>query len=235
MEHYDVFSPVYEYGTEKFFGRHRIKAVELLRLQPGATVLDVPTGTGADLPLLIERIGPSGQIYAIDYSKGMLARARAKVKKAGWGNVALFEADARTLDAELIGVDQVDAAICMLGLSVVPDWTEVFQRMFNLVRPGGRVVVMDLYLDGKRSSGVANAYYKVLVKADSRRRFWEPLEQQSDDFEIIDHNWFGGLARIAGGTKRPGPAAVDLRTHADAEGDSTSHLVRHNEDAPPMA
>ena len=217
MQHYDVFSWVYEYGTEKLHGRHRVEAIDLLRLQPGATVLDVPTGTGANLPLLIERIGSSGQICAIDYSSGMLARARAKVRDAGWDNVKLVEADARMLDSDMVGLEQVDAAICMLGLSVVPDWTDVFERMFNMVRPGGRVVVMDLYLDGKRSSGLANAYYHVLAKADSRRRFWEPLEAHVDDVEIIDHNWFGGVARIVGGTKRPDVTTIDLRSTADAD------------------
>jgi ubiquinone/menaquinone biosynthesis C-methylase UbiE len=215
MQHYDVFSWVYEYGTEKLHGRHRLKAIDLLQLQPGATVLDVPTGTGANLPLLIERIGPSGQIIAIDYSPGMLARAKTKVRDAGWDNVKLIEADARTLDADMVGVEQVDAAICMLGLSVVPDWTEVFQRMFNLVRPGGRIVVMDLYLDGKRTSGAANVYYQLLAKADSRRRFWEPLEAQVEDLETIDHNWFGGVARIVAGTK---PVAVaDLRSTGEID------------------
>jgi ubiquinone/menaquinone biosynthesis C-methylase UbiE len=219
MQYYDLFSWVYEYGTEKLHGLHRLEAVELLHLQPGATVLDVATGTGANLPLLIERIGSSGRICAIDYSPGMLARARSKVENAGWDNVHLIEADARMLDSALVGLRQVDAAVCMLGLSVVPDWPDVFQRMLELVRPGGRVVVMDLYLDGKRSSGVANAYYHLLAKADSRRRFWEPLERQVDDLEIIDHSWFGGVARIAGGTKRP---EISVARHTTAGGEPST-------------
>lgn len=210
MQHYDVISSGYEYLTEKLHGRHRVEALDLLRPESGASVLDVPTGTGANLPLLMDRVGSTGHVCAVDYSAGMLARARAKVREAGWSNVRLVEADARELDAELIGRDHVDAAICMLGLSVVPDWPEVFQRMYDLVRPGGRVVVMDLYLDGKRSSGIANTYYRLIAQADSRRRFWEPLEQQADDFQRIDHNWFGGVARIVAGTK-PAEVAVDLR------------------------
>jgi ubiquinone/menaquinone biosynthesis C-methylase UbiE len=201
MQHYDVFSWVYESGTELLHGRHRAEAVDLLRLERGATVLDVPTGTGASIPLLRQRVGPYGQVHAVDYSPGMLARARSKVRAAGWRNVNLVEADARVLDAGLLGVDQVDAAICMLGLSVVPDWQGVFQRMFELVRPGGRIAVMDLYLDGRRESGLANTYYRLLAQADQRRRFWEPLEQRVDDLETIDHRWPGGVARIVAGTK----------------------------------
>ncbi|MGY1739123.1 MULTISPECIES: class I SAM-dependent methyltransferase [unclassified Blastococcus] len=201
MQHYDVFAWVYESGTEFLHGGHRREAVELLRLQRGQTVLDVPTGTGASLPLLRERVGPYGRVVGVDYSPGMLSRARAKVRDAGWRNVSLVQADARQLDADLIGAGQVDAAICVLGLSVVPDWQDVFQRMFDLVRPGGRIAVMDLYLDGRRESGVANTYYRLLAQADQRRRFWEPLERQVTDPETIDHRWFGGVARIVGGTK----------------------------------
>jgi SAM-dependent methyltransferase len=133
--------------------------------------------------------------------------------------VTLIEADARVLDAELTGTSEFDAAICMLGLSVVPDWTDVFQRMFDLVRPGGRVAVMDLYLDGKRTSAAANTYYRLLAQADSRRRFWEPLAELVPDLEMIDHNWFGGVARVVAGTKPP-EVVIDLRTSEVAEQDA---------------
>lgn len=201
MQHYDVFATVYESGTELLHGRHRSEAIDLLRLQPGHSVLDVATGTGANLPLLIPRVGPEGTIVGVDASPGMLARARKKSSLANWENVHLIEADARRLDAEMAGLDGFDAAICMLGLSVIPDWSHVFERMFELVRPGGRVVVMDLYLDGRPTSGIANTYYRFLAQADSRRRFWEPLERAADHLEIIDHRWFGGVARIAAGSK----------------------------------
>ena len=126
MQHYDVFAWVYEYGTEKLHGRHRIEAIDLLRLRPNTSVLDVPTGTGANLPLLIERIGPSGRVVGVDASRGMLARARKKVTSAAWDNVELVEADARVLGPDMVGPTTFDAAICMLGLSVVPDWPDVF-------------------------------------------------------------------------------------------------------------
>lgn len=200
IQHYDLISWGYEYFTEKLHGAHRVEAIELLRLEAGQTVLDVPCGTGANLPLL-QRRAALRQIIECDYSAGMLARARAKVAKSGWQNVTLIQADARHLTPDLLGSPTIDAAICMLGLSVVPDWRLVFDRIYDLVKPGGRVVVMDLYLDGKRTSWLANRYYRLIAKADSTRRFWEPLEQRVPDFESIDHEWFGGVAKIASGTK----------------------------------
>ena len=202
--HYDLIAWGYESLTELLHGRHRLQAVELLRLRPGQSVLDVPCGTGANLPLLEERVGPAGRVLASDFSAGMLARARAKVDRAGWRNATLVQADARELAGEDLGVESVDAVICMLGLTVIPDWERAFDRMWDLLAPGGRLVIMDLYLDGTRLSGVANRYYRVIAQADSRRRFWEPLGGRVPDLEVHDHRWFGGVARIVAGTR---PAA----------------------------
>ena len=204
IRYYDLISWCYEYLTEKLHGGHRLEAIELLRLEPGQTVLDVPCGTGANLPLLEQRLGTSGRIVACDYSAGMLRRARAKVERAQWDNVTLLEADARTLSSEMVGSAPVDAVICMLGLSVVPDWELVFDRMYDVLRPGGRFVAMDLYLSGKRTSRLADGYYRLIAQAHSTRRFWEPLEARVLDFETIDHRWFGGIARVIAGTKPVG-------------------------------
>lgn len=209
MNHYDLIAWPYEFLTELLHGRHRSEAVRLLRLEPGQTVLDVPCGTGANFPLLEERIGESGHVYGSDFSGGMLARARAKVTKAGWGNVTLVEADARALSPDVVGTPTVDAVICMLGLSVIPDWEVAFERMYDLLRPGGRFVIMDLYLDGKPTSGVANTYYEVIARAHSRRRFWEPLERHVTDLEVIEHPWFGGVAKIVAGTRPDEGASED--------------------------
>ncbi len=206
VHHYDLISPGYEYFTEKLHGGHRVEAIELLRLESGQTVLDVPCGTGANFPLLEQRVGPIGQILGCDYSQGMLARGRAKITKAGWDNIRLVQADVRTLTPQMLESPTIDAVICMLGLSVVPDWELSFEKMYDVLKPGGRFVAMDLYLAGKATSPVANGYYRVIAQAHSTRRFWEPLEQRVQDFESIEHQWFGGVAKIVAGTKPLGGA-----------------------------
>ena len=199
--HYDLIAWGYEYLTEKLHGGHRIEAVDMLRLEAGHTVLDVPCGTGANFPLLQQRVGATGRVIGSDYSPGMLARARAKVTDAGWDNLELLEADARTLSAEMLESPTIDAVICMLGLTVVPDWELAFERMYGLLRPGGRFVIMDLFIGGKPTSGFADRYYRVVAQAHSTRRVWEPLEQRVSDFEALEHPWFGGVAKIVAGTK----------------------------------
>lgn len=52
--------------------------LDFIELQPGQSVLDLGTGTGVLLPYIAERIGNAGKITAVDYSEGMLTRAREK-------------------------------------------------------------------------------------------------------------------------------------------------------------
>jgi ubiquinone/menaquinone biosynthesis C-methylase UbiE len=201
LSHYDVFSWFYDATTEPLHRQHRIDAVELLDLAPGATVLDLPCGTGANFPFLNLAVHRTGRIIGLDASQGMLRHARAKVATAAWEHVTLVEADARTVSPEVLGVERVDAVISMLGFSVIPDWERVFERTYDLLAPGGRYVVMDLYLEGRRTSRMADAFFRVAARADSTRRFWEPLERRVDDFELHDEPCFGGVARTVAGTK----------------------------------
>lgn len=72
----------------------RERAVDALALEPGATVVEMGCGTGANLPLLRERVGPTGTVVGIDLTRRMLDRAQRRVVAAGWENVHLCQADA---------------------------------------------------------------------------------------------------------------------------------------------
>lgn len=120
----------------------RRRAVELLELRPGARVLDVACGTGANFDLVEQRIGRAGELVGIDLTPQMLDRARARVAREGWDNVRLREGDICNLDVERLGAP-FDAAICTLGLSVIPQWQRAWDAMVSAVRPGGRVAIMD--------------------------------------------------------------------------------------------
>ena len=58
--------------------------------------------------------------------------------------------------------------------------------------------------EAQASKVISGGPIRVAAKADSTRRFWEPLEQRVDDFELHDAPCFGGVARTVAGTK---PAA----------------------------
>jgi ArsR family transcriptional regulator len=114
----------------------RARAVNLL-VPRGLTVLDVGTGTGI-LALELARLGL--RVVAVDRSKAMLEAARAKLAAEGVAGVDLREGDAAALP---LADTSVDAAFAHMVLQYLPSPAEALAEMARVVRPGGRVVVID--------------------------------------------------------------------------------------------
>jgi len=137
--HYDRLADIV-FGRLLNYERFRKHSVEALGELSGATVLDVGCGTGRNFPLLIPRVGRDGRVVAVDYSEGMLAKAEARIEKMGATNIELLRGDA----AKLEGVpEQVDALISVWCLGIVEDLDGALNRGIDVVRPGGRIVIMD--------------------------------------------------------------------------------------------
>jgi demethylmenaquinone methyltransferase/2-methoxy-6-polyprenyl-1,4-benzoquinol methylase len=123
--------------------RWRARAAELARVSPGNRVLDVATGTG-DLALeLARRVAPDGEVIGSDFAEGMLARARAKAAAAEASGVRpRFEwGDALELP---YADDSFDAATVGFGARNFSDLAQGLAEMTRVVRPGGRVVVLEI-------------------------------------------------------------------------------------------
>jgi demethylmenaquinone methyltransferase / 2-methoxy-6-polyprenyl-1,4-benzoquinol methylase len=141
---FDRISGLYDrMNTVMTAGLHhkwRRRAADLALLAPGGTALDVATGTG-DLALeLARRVGPSGRVVGSDFSERMLALARAKAQ--GLGLPVDFEV-ANALELPY-GNDSFDAATVGFGARNFADLRTGLEEMVRVVRPGGRVVVLEI-------------------------------------------------------------------------------------------
>ena len=207
MSWYDRIAPLYDIGSA-WSGRPRREAVAQLRLEPGDVVLDIACGTGLNFPLIEAGIGAEGLLIGLDFSPGMLAKARGKVQRKGWENVRLIHADAGTLSEELLkehaGVGRVDNVLCTLGFSVVPDWEAVFARSWALLKPGGRYAIMDWHV--KRRNPFS-WFLNSISQGDVSRRTWVSLEQKTEDYSY--RTSIGGNVFVAAGTA-PGAASGAL-------------------------
>jgi demethylmenaquinone methyltransferase/2-methoxy-6-polyprenyl-1,4-benzoquinol methylase len=136
---YDLLNTVMTAGLHH---RWRARAVDLARVGPGSRVLDVATGTG-DLALaLAGRVAPTGEVVGSDFAEGMLDRARAKAAARAPQLAPRFEwADVMDLP---YADDRFDAATVGFGARNFSDLARGLAEMTRVVRPGGRVVVLEI-------------------------------------------------------------------------------------------
>lgn len=137
---YDAVNRVLSLGLDKRWRRRTVKA---LQLPPGGhpRVLDVATGTG-DLAIDIARAVPGARVVGLDPSKQMLAVAEQKLAKRGLAErISLVVGDAQALPYDACSMD---AATIAFGIRNVPDRAAGLRELARVVRPGGRVAVLEL-------------------------------------------------------------------------------------------
>lgn len=119
--------------------RYRREGVDALRLRAGDTVVELGCGTGHNLPLLVDGVGPLGRVIGVDLTDAMLARARWRVERAGWRNVELVNADA----AAFAFPPRVDGVLSTYALTLAPQFDEIIRRTATALGPGKRMALAD--------------------------------------------------------------------------------------------
>jgi len=134
---YDLLNTLMSAGLHH---RWRELGVLLAQVGPGDAALDVATGTG-DFAFALRRVvGPQGRVVGLDFSEEMLAVAREKSgRNQQW--VDFVQGDALSLP---FADDTFDASTVGFGIRNVPDIERAFTEMRRVVRPGGRVVCLEI-------------------------------------------------------------------------------------------
>jgi demethylmenaquinone methyltransferase/2-methoxy-6-polyprenyl-1,4-benzoquinol methylase len=134
---YDLLNRILSFGLDQSWRRATMAALDL---DPGATVLDLATGTG-DLALALAQQNPQ-HIVGLDPSRGMLDRCRCKLDAAGvHTRVTLVQGDAQFLPFEDAHFDVVTMAF---GIRNVSDQRQALVEARRVLKPGGRVAVLEL-------------------------------------------------------------------------------------------
>jgi demethylmenaquinone methyltransferase/2-methoxy-6-polyprenyl-1,4-benzoquinol methylase len=139
---YDRMNTIMTAGLHRQWRR---RAADLARLSPGERALDVATGTGDLAFELAARVAPDGEVVAADFSERMLCRAREKAAAPDGqlAGVRLHFCVANALSLPFAD-DEFDAATVGFGARNFSDLRQGLSEMARVVRPGGRVVVLEI-------------------------------------------------------------------------------------------
>ena len=132
---YELLNLLMTAGTNHLWNRVVVRASGV---GPGDRVLDLACGTGSLTRDLAKKVGPDGHVLGIDFSKEMLREAKKKPMPG---------LEYRLGDAtDLTGVEDgsFDAATIAYGARNIPDLDALFSEMARAVRPGGRVVCLEI-------------------------------------------------------------------------------------------
>lgn len=136
-ETFDTVSGGYDSKALRFFQESAKHMALLLELKGSENVLDVACGTG-NAALAIAGFLPAGRVTAVDFSSGMLDRARRNAISLDIGNVEFLERDMQFLDFP----DGIfDVAVCAFGIFFVEDMETQLLHIASVVRPGGRIMI----------------------------------------------------------------------------------------------
>lgn len=118
--------------------------VQHLNLQAGMKVLDVGCGPGRLTIPIADKIGPQGEVVAIDIQPGMLRRAQEKAQAAHLNNIQFLQIGVGTGQLER---NRYDRALLVTVLGEIPDQKTVLKEIFEALKPGGLLSVTELIFD----------------------------------------------------------------------------------------
>jgi len=195
---YRWLAPIFDRLGPAWLDRARTRAVELLALQPGETVLDLGCGTGRSLPVIEAAIGRGGRLVGVDASPDMLARARQRVDDHGWRNVTLIQADAEELTLEA----RVDAVLCFCTHDILTSPAAVARAVAQLA-PGGRIVAAGVQHPDRRAGwlpvpGLFVSGLVFSVRRTQRDRPWRELERLLPGTHLVETRRAGAFYLVRG-------------------------------------
>ncbi|MEN0065503.1 MAG: methyltransferase domain-containing protein [Myxococcota bacterium] len=118
-------------------------------LTTGQTVVDIGSGTGTDLLVAAQAVGPTGKVIGVDFTASMRDRARKAAE--GLPQVSVLEGDVMALPLPDASVDVV---ISNGVLNLAPDKEVAFGEIARVLKPTGRLQFADIVVASELSEGI---------------------------------------------------------------------------------
>ena len=215
---YDLMNDLMSGGLHRLWKRFTI---ELSAVRSGQTVLDIAGGTGDLAAKFSKLVGTEGKVILADINAAMLSVGRDRlIDKGALSNIDVVQADAQFLPFEDNSIDCITIAF---GLRNVTDKARALRSMHRVLKPGGRVLVLEF---SKPTSPLLSKVYDaysfsalpvmgklITDDADSYRYLAESIRKHPDQETLLDmmrdagfaecqyHNMTGGIVAVHRGLK----------------------------------
>ncbi len=197
-DNYDIMNDLMSAGLHRLWKRF---AVGVSGVHEGQRVLDVAGGSADLSRLFLKKVGASGQVVLTDINNAMLRVGRDRLLDGG------FSTPAAQCDAEHLPFpdDYFDCANIAFGLRNVTHKDAALREMRRVIRPGGRVIVLEFSRVWKPLEPIYDAYsFKLLPRigelvaddADSYRYLAESIRMHPGQEELKQMMEEAGLERV---------------------------------------
>ncbi|MCK5024199.1 MAG: methyltransferase domain-containing protein [Thermoplasmata archaeon] len=138
---YDRWSRFYDVFDLGGVNDQKKLAVNLLKPENNAKIMDMGTGTGAIIPYLAQQLGEEGQIIGIDFSENMVKAANERIRKQGIAS----KAKAMVADGTKLPFpdEYFDGIIATFAFTSFPEPEKAIRECARVLRPGGRFSILD--------------------------------------------------------------------------------------------
>lgn len=146
-------------------GPVREATVDALGLDRGDTVVEMGCGTGANLPLLRDAVGPEGTVIGVDYTRATLNRAAVSLDRSGtssgqgYDDVQLVHGDVTALPVD----GPVDAILATFVVGMLDTPAAVIDDWWELLAPGGHLVLCNAHASQNRIGRLLSPVFRAAV------------------------------------------------------------------------
>ncbi|TAL27355.1 MAG: methyltransferase domain-containing protein [Nitrospirae bacterium] len=191
----------YDNPALRFFPESAKHLPQFLKLKGDEHVLDIATGTGHAAIALAAAL-PKGRVTGIDFSEGMLSRAKAKIDENGIRNISLHSMDMQSLD---FPDSAFDAAVFSFSIFFVEDMELQLRHVAEKVKLGGKVLATSFY-SGTFSPQVDIFFERVKKYGVDVPSVWRRLSTTEECSTLFEK---AGLSNIRVATKDIGYYLAD--------------------------
>jgi ubiquinone/menaquinone biosynthesis C-methylase UbiE len=185
----------------------------IANIKEGETVLDLGSGAGFDCFLAANKVGKTGKIIGVDMTPEMLDKARNNAKKGGYENVEFRLGEIENLPVADNSVNLI-ISNCVINLS--ENKPRVLSDAFRVLKPGGRVMISDLVLDGELPANIREmvaAYVGCFSGAISKDEYVNYMEDSGfKNIQVVEESSidFSELANDPSANKISNDLGLDI-------------------------